>query len=95
MFWNIITMLLLLLFIRSVKEEKHSWLSTRCLYVVFACDACELYQVSERRHVHADGDHAAGETQLVELNVPISKKHGEVEPAAGQHNPSNEGLGGH
>lgn len=65
------------------------------MYVVFVCGACELYQVGERWQVHADGDHAAGESQLAETNVSISKKHGEVEPTADQYNPCCEGLGGH
>lgn len=29
------------------------------------------YQVCERRQVHADGDHAAGETELIESSLSL------------------------
>lgn len=67
--------------------EENAWLCTYFLYVVFVCNACELYQVGERGQVHADGDYTAGEAKLAEPSVSLREKRGEVEPTAGQHRP--------
>lgn len=71
------------------------WLCICCLHAVFVCNAYELYQVGEWGQVHADGDHAAGEAELVEPTVSLREKRGEVEPTTGQHRPCCKSLWHH
>lgn len=58
----------------------------------FVYAVCKPYQISERRQVHADSDHAAGKAQLAELSVSLWKEHGEIEPTTGQHHPCCKSL---
>lgn len=56
---------------------------------------CEPYQGRQRRQVHGDGDHAAGEAQLVETGFPLSEEHAEVEPTACQDQAHHHHMGQH
>lgn len=62
---------------------------------MFVCAAFEPYQGGERRQVHADSDHAAGEPQLAEARFPRRKEHAEVEPPARQDQARRGRLGHH
>lgn len=55
----------------------------------------EPYQGRQRRQVHGDGDHAAGEAQLVETGFPLSEEHAEVEPTACQDQARRHHMGQH
>lgn len=54
-----------------------------------------FHQGRQRRQVHGDGDHAAGEAQLVETGFPLSEEHAEVEPTACQDQARRHHMGQH
>lgn len=62
---------------------------------MFVCAAFEPYQGGERRQVHADSDHAAGEPQLAETRFPCREEHAKVEPTARQDQARRCRLGHH
>lgn len=73
--------------------NKPSWIKCeKEMTYEFVYVVCTLYQISERRQVHADSDHAAGEAQLAELSVSLWKVDGEIEPTTGQHHPCCKSL---
>lgn len=56
---------------------------------------CEPYQGRQWRQVHGDGDHTAGEAQLVETGFPCREEHAEVEPTASQDQARCRHMGHH
>ena len=75
--------------ITDIPSCSHIFHLTWCVFIMFDCNVMHvsMYQVCEWGQIHADGDHTAGEAQLAEANISLRKKHGEVEPTAGQHGP--------
>lgn len=52
-------------------DKSQNSLSTSCIF---------SHQGGQWGQVHADGDHATGETELAELSLSLGQEHAEVEP---------------